>query len=56
MQLQAYFSISRYFTQEDISILPIGKTLPTITNRMCEGTKTLNILGVISKSSQVCLI
>ena len=49
-------SISRYFTQEDITIFPTGKALPTITNRMCEGTKSLNILGVISKSSQVYII
>ena len=51
-----YFSVSRYFTQEDINIFPLGNTLPIITNRMCEGTKALTILGVISKSSQVCLI
>ena len=39
----------------NITIFPIGKSLPTLKPRICDGTNNLHILAVVSKSSQVSI-
>jgi len=37
----------------NITIFPVGKSLPTLKHRICDGSVNLHILAVVSKSSQV---
>ena len=37
----------------NITLFPVGKSLPTLKPRICDGTITLHILAVVSKLSQV---
>ena len=48
-----FFSAS---TMANITIFPIGKSLPTLKPRICDGTINLHILAVVSKSSQVSIL